>query len=490
MPKQEEFNLHPFGWEKDPDEERFKLCAFDYLSTITYTSSVIFFRLRDEEKSKAVAALKEGLERTLSQVRHLVGTIEKDQDGYHSIVRRKASTFQFVVQYLDGPEDVYPSLDEIADAHYLSPILGDINVLSNLPMTCGSKPEAHPDNSPIVASAKASFINGGLILNISTHHWTNGLNGFASFLEQLSENCFAATNGTEFPSFDPRCMDRTLFGPFGFDSISSSESQVDAPPRRARNLQHKHSQAILFHLPKSKTQALKKLASPTDGTWITTFNAICALLWRVSSRLREPLYKPGLDYKPLWAGGVSVTRFYTDPPMPKRIQGNLQMDITSEMSEVPQLTLAEIISDAPLSKLAMYTRQVTESVNLETITAVLKKVASVRNKQDLSINVDSFQPMSLLTSDWRKADVCALNFGFSKPTAHRHLFGGVPLSQVVVFPPRVGPAGDDEGIEVQVSIETEIIPKMINDPEWSRYFEFRGVDASEEGIPDNQKAKL
>jgi hypothetical protein len=50
MPKAEEFNLHPFGWEDGPDEERFKLCALDYLSTITYTNSVIFFKLSDTEK--------------------------------------------------------------------------------------------------------------------------------------------------------------------------------------------------------------------------------------------------------------------------------------------------------------------------------------------------------------------------------------------------------------------------------------------------------
>lgn len=437
-----------------------------------------------------MSVLKEGLERTLAQVRHLVGTIEKDDDGYHSIVRRKASTFQFVVQHLDSPDDVFPSFDEIAEAHYLSPILGDINVLTNSPMTCGSKPEAHPDNSPIVASSKANLIPGGLILTLSTHHWTNGLIGFASFVEQLSENCYAVANRTEFPSFDPRCMDRSLFGPFGSDSLPSLQQQVDAPPRQTRNTKHKHSQALLFHLPKSKTQELKRLATPSDGTWITTFNAICAILWRVSSRLREPLYKPGLSYKPLWAGGVSVSKFFTNPPMPERIQGNLQIDITSEMSDVPQLTLGEIISEAPLSKLALYTRQVTESVNLDMLTAVLEKVASVRNKQDLSINVDSFQPMSLLTSDWRKADFCVLDFGFGKPTVHRHLFGGVPLSQVVVFPPRVGPAGDDEGIELQVTIETEIMSNMINDAEWSRYFEFRGVDAWEERTLDNQKAKL
>ncbi|KAM0542102.1 hypothetical protein ACHAPJ_012965 [Fusarium lateritium] len=450
----------------------------------------IFFKLEDADKSKAVEILKKGLERTLAQVRHLVGTIERDGDGHHSIVRRKISTFQFVVQYLDSLEDEFPSFDEIAEAHYLSPILGDINVLCNAPMTCGNKPEAHPDNSPIVASAKVSFIPGGLILVLSTHHWTNGLNGFASFVDQLAENCYAVAHETEFPSFDLRCLDRSLFAPLLYQKPSLPGSQMDAPPRAKKNLQHKHSHYLMFHLPKSKALELKMIASPKGGSWISTFNAVCALLWRVSSRLREPLYRLGLDYKPLWAEGVSISHLFTDPPIPERIQGNLQIDITSTMSNVPQLTLAEIISEAPLSKLAMYTRQVTESVTLDTLNLVLKRVANVRNKQELSINLESFPPMSLLTSDWRKSNFCALDFGFGSPTAHRHLFGGVPLCQVVVYPPRVGPAGDDEGIEIQLTFETELMSKLINDPEWSGYFEFRGIDAWEKGSPDSPKARL
>lgn len=78
---------------------------------------------------------------------------------------------QFVLQHLDTPEDTYPSFSTIADAHFLSPILGDISVLSNHPMTCGNKPEAQPDNSPALSSYKINFIPGGIIFNTMSHHW-------------------------------------------------------------------------------------------------------------------------------------------------------------------------------------------------------------------------------------------------------------------------------------------------------------------------------
>jgi hypothetical protein len=50
MPKVEEFQLHPLGWENDPEEERFKLSTLDYLSAMTYNNYALFFKLEDVEK--------------------------------------------------------------------------------------------------------------------------------------------------------------------------------------------------------------------------------------------------------------------------------------------------------------------------------------------------------------------------------------------------------------------------------------------------------
>lgn len=419
--------------------------------------------------------LKEGLERTLSQARHLVGTIEKDDDGHHSFVKRKNSTVKFVVQYLDSPEDNFPSFAEIEKDNFVATTLGDIKVLSNAPMTYGEKPEANPNSSPVVASYKANFIPGGLIFNMHSHHYSNDVMGWASFAKQLAENCYAIINKTKFPSFDPKCLDRSRFTA----PKIPEESRVDAPPRADRHREHKVSQSLIFHLPKTKATELKKAASPDDGSRISTYDAMSALMWRVFSKIRAPVYKPDPASKPIWGEGVNLTKRLTNPTMPARMQGNLFFAALSAMSAVPQMTSAEIISEVPLSKLASYTRQMTNSVTAEMLASGLQMLAPIRNKADLSVRVNSFPPMSLVITDWRDADVCTADFGFGKPTAYRHLFDTVTEGLVIVYPPHNGPAGDDEGIELQVAFEKELVQQLVNDPEWNKYFEFRGVDAEE-----------
>ena len=358
-------------------------------------------------------------------------------------------------------------------------------------MTCGRKPEAHPDNRPAISSFKANFIPGGLILIIHGHHYSNGITGFNSLVEQLAGNCYAIAHATEFPPFDMRCLDRSVLSSLEYQLPSNSkESQVNAPPRPGANIQHRPSQSLVFHLRKSRAAELKKAASSSDGSWISTYDAVCAMIWRTLSRIREPLYKPGLDYNPLWATGVSLHKLFTNPPLPAGFQGNSQVDVKSNTSTIPQLTLAEVISEAPLSKIANYTRQLTDSVTADLVASILQQHAHVRNKNDLSINLASFPPMSILVSDWRVANLCKFDFGFGELIFWRHLFGGVPPCQILVYAPHKGPAGDDEGIELQITFESELTQQLINDPEWSKYFEFRGIDASDGESLSTQKSKL
>jgi hypothetical protein len=146
-----------------------------------YNNYALFFRLEDAKKSRVVEVLIAGLERTLSQARHLCGIMEKDPAGGHSFVKKKDSTVRLFVQWLDSPDvsEDYPSLDEIHDGNYRTSLLGDIQHWSVPPMTYGEKPEAHPDNSPVVASYKANFIRGGLVFIMHSHHYSNDVMGWA-----------------------------------------------------------------------------------------------------------------------------------------------------------------------------------------------------------------------------------------------------------------------------------------------------------------------
>ena len=381
------------------------------------------------------------------------------------------------MQYLDEPGSSFPLFADIEKSHFVSTALGDIRILSNAPMTYGEKPEANPDTSPIVASYKANFIPGGLIFNMHSHHYSNDVMGWGSFTKQLAENCFAIIHSSPFPPWDSANLDRSRFTA---PPIEES-SRVDAPPQAGRHPQHKLSQSLIFHLPKSKAAALKSAASPPSSEgWISTYDAVAALAWRVFSRVREPLYNPTPESTPTWAEGVNLTKRLTNPSLPARMQGNMFFAALSAISPVPQLTSAEIISTAPLWKLAKYTRQMTDGVTEPLLTMALGMLAPVRNKKDLSVRVNSFPPMSFVVTDWRDADVCdKADFGWGKPAAFRHLFDTVTEGLVIVYPPRNGPRGEDEGIELQVAFEKELVEKLIGDEEWKRYFEFRGVDAEE-----------
>jgi hypothetical protein len=99
MAKQDVYHIHPSGWEGDPDEERFKVSTLDYLTVCTYNNYALFFRLEDVKKSRVAEVLIAGLERTLSQARHLCGIIEKDPEGGHSFVKKKDSTVRLFVQW-------------------------------------------------------------------------------------------------------------------------------------------------------------------------------------------------------------------------------------------------------------------------------------------------------------------------------------------------------------------------------------------------------
>ncbi|KAE8152514.1 transferase family-domain-containing protein [Aspergillus avenaceus] len=458
VPRQEVYQIHPLGWETDPEEERFKVSTLDYLSACTYNNYALFFKLDDVDKERIVSILKAGLERTLSQVRHLCGTIEKDETGGHSFVKKKDSAVQFVVQWLDLAGDHFPSYEKISNSHFCSTVLGDLSLWSVNPMTYGEKPEAHPNSSPTVAAYKANFIRGGLVFNMHHHHYANDVMGWAGLAHQLAENCYAVANQTAFPLWEPACIGF----PRLMKEVAKSE-EVDGPTSPERHPDHGAGVSLLFHLPKSKAAELKRLTMPNEG-WISTYDAFSVFIWRTLTRINTPVFKPDMSAHLFWAEAVDMRRRIHDPKPPARIQGNVMFAALSDTAPVARPTVAEIISEWPLSKLASYVRQMTDSL---------------RDKTAVNIRVDSYPPMSVLQTDHRDANITAANFGFATPTTYRHLFDCITQGVVIIYPPRTTFPGSDEGCEFAIFYEKALAKNLIDDPEWNEYFEYRGIDAED-----------
>ncbi|KAI1338861.1 hypothetical protein F5Y15DRAFT_424327 [Xylariaceae sp. FL0016] len=154
--------------------------------------------------------MKEGLEKTLSQVRQLCGTIERGASGGFSFVKKRDTTVKYVAKHLGTPD--YPSIDDL-------------------------ERETFPY-----------------------------LVGWSNFFRQLADNCraihvsLATDTKIEWPSWDPACVDVSRF----IRQIPASQL-IDRPPIAPRHPGHpSEQQALLFHLPKSKAAKIKTMASPDE----------------------------------------------------------------------------------------------------------------------------------------------------------------------------------------------------------------------------------
>lgn len=468
MPKLDVYHLHPFGWENDPEEERHKLSTLDFLAPCSYNNYALFFKLDDAAKPRAAEALKAGLERTLSQARHLVGRMEKDPEGGHSWVRKKDTTVEFHVQWLDSPEDAadYPSLEDIEKSNFSAVSLGDLKRWSVNPMTYGEKEEAKPENNPKVSAFKANFIRGGLVFNMHHHHWSNDVMGWAGYTHQLAENCYAFLNGTPYPSWDLACLDVSHL----CKKEPPVEDKIEGPPAQVRHPDHTKAVSLLFHLPKSKAAELKELAKPEDGNWVSTYDAFCAFIWRELTRIRAPVFNPDLSSKLFWSEAIDMRRRSHNPKVHPRVQHNVMFAAISATAPVEQPTTSEVLSEWPFWKVARYIREVTESVTQENLDKTLDMVATIRDKTTLGIRIDAQPPMSILMTDHRDAKVVEADFGFARPATYRHIMDRITTGVILVYPSRDPSPESNEGVEILFFYEKRLAQALIDDPQWNKYF--------------------
>ncbi|KAJ5683009.1 hypothetical protein N7462_006174 [Penicillium macrosclerotiorum] len=141
-------------------------------------------------------------------------------------------------------------------------------------------------------------------------------------------------------------------------------------------------------------------------------------------------------------------------------------------------TTAEAISEWPLSQIAFYIRQMTNSTTQEALDQMLSAIANIRDKTAPNIRIDSYPPMSILQTDHRNDNITDTDFGFGRPVIYRHLIDRLTQGVIVIYPPRSNPSPDsDEGPEFSISYETSLKQELIEDPEWRKFFEYPGVNA-------------
>lgn len=344
-------------------------------------------------------------------------------------------------------------------------------------MTWGEgKPEADPDHGAVVAAYQVTFIPGGCVFSMHSHHYASDVMGWHNFTRQLAENCHAVHNGTTFPPWDPARIDVSRFTL----DIAASE-QVDGPSAATSAPRHPDQQALLFHLPKSKAASLKKLAWPTgDSLRISTYDAMCAFVWRQLTRVREPFYNPAPSTQPFFGEAVNMRPRLHDPELPDRMLRNVLCGAFGNTAPVACPAVKDVVApehEYPLSELALYIRKLTNSCDQKHMETLLEAIAPIRDKRSISLNLDTLPPMSMWVTDHRPADVGGLDFGFGKPVTYRHLWGEhLSPGLILIYAPIKSASNPDEGFIFTVTMEKELVPKLLQDPDWTNYFQYLGED--------------
>ena len=163
--------------------------------------------------------------------------------------------------------------------------------------------------------------------------------------------------------------------------------------------------------------------------------------------------------------------------LPARFQGNaLLAPTTADLQD--KLRIADVISDAPLWRLATFIRQVTNTATPEALQALLDKASVVRDKSKLRHFATPLTTMSLGVTDVREPSILDADFGFGQLKAFRHFFYPFcPETLICVYPPRSLEDGDDAGCEVHVPMEKELVDGFLNDRDVQYYFDFFGFEA-------------
>jgi hypothetical protein len=226
----------------------------------------------------------------------------------------------------------------------------------------------------------------------------------------------------------------------------------------------------MIHFPKSKANALKmRVSSGIETGWISTYDAIMALVWSRVTIARLPLSQADPDTEVIFVGAVD-TRKRWEPPLPERFLGVAAWGARSE-----PLATRDLVAPENLSQLAKRIRASDQEFTAAYLTKLLQWLAVQEDKRYIAYNFNAFLGMDFGGTSWASIKAYEKHdFGFGCPQALRW-----PNPQVdgysYLYPSRAArkQASADEGIEMCVCLEQGCMERLRNDEVLLIYAQFR-----------------
>jgi hypothetical protein len=481
-------HVQPTGWRQSPENERFELSDMDHTMPKIYVQIAEVFEMKDDSEAareKVVANMVTGLEFTLEQFPIMTGVLHMDPDtGRMWVTRKQNSGVDLYVK-----KAAEPTYAELYKKDFPAAILKCQEIL---PKSVTEKQLFSPlgdnaDADTVISTFQINFIPGGLILAAAIHHNCSDGPGCDGFLTTWAENALAASKGEEFKPIDKAALDRSRLSAAKIpdkarwkelDEKMKKHYPIlkDAggpPPAPPADFKMPELSVVMWHFPKSSTEKLKASANQcsdsASGSWVSTYDAIMAVVWKTVTRSKIPLLKPDLEQEVILAHAVN-TRNKLNPPLPERFLGNAVALPRTTPTKIKDLIAAD------LPDVARKVRASINSITAEYVSELPEWIAGLKDKRYISINMNSFLGMDLAGTSWQ-AMHCYQKHDFGLGLAKAVRFPCPAFEgYCFVYPSRVAvkEGAEDEGFEACICLEKSCQERLMKDEELLAYAQPRG----------------
>jgi hypothetical protein len=446
-----------------------------------YVQIVEVFKLApDADKTKVVENIVKSLEFTLGQFPILTGGLKMDaENGRLWVTKKRDSAVSLFVQDV---EETFASYEELDKSDFPAASFKGHKLL---PKAVTEKQLFSPlgDNQKddtIISTFQINFIKGGLILGIAVHHSCSDGPGCDGFLTTWAQNSAAVSNGTPFQTVSEGTLDRSRLSTAKPQAARWKELDQKfpvlkdgggPPPPPSADFKMPDLAIRMWHFPKSKTGELKAGATVEMGdSWVSTYDAIMAILWKSITRSKLELLHPDLTQEVILVHAVN-TRKTLNPPLPEEFMGN-----AVALPRTEPIKISDLLADGNLPSIAQRVRNSIKAITPQYVAELPEWVAGLEDRRWININMISFMGMDLAGTSWQGMNVYQKHdFGFGVAKAIRFpdpQFEGY----VFVYPSRAGVKENavDEGVEVCVCLEKGCHDRLMKDEELLKFAQPRG----------------
>lgn len=339
-----------------------------------------------------------------------------------------------------------------------------------------------PDTRRPISLAQCTFISGGLLLSWNVFHMIGDGGCFFTWAKVWAEGCRRAQgqdidNPVQLPEALWKDREQAINPPAQYkgkledhpEYILLPFTPTEMPPKM---LTTTHRGQIFYISPESLAK-LKQEADPSNATessdqkWISTNDAICALIWRSIMAAQFPLQPEGLgeadESDSETNFGIFMDgRLRTNPKIHPEALGCFMTCCTATVS------LRKMLGRLNIADLSVLVRKAVASTEGHSICDVAALVKNQEHPTRLALSAMlDLSGKNISLSSWVNFDLYSLDWGSmlgNRIEAVRMPRIGMIHGAQIVLP--VLPNG---GVEIMAGIEGEFLDRLLQDPVLKRF---------------------